>query len=77
MNNPLTRSVQIIELIYVEERVGDGSEKYPFGLKVSLFTPDGECVADEKMSWEGKNLKEFYPEYINESTGLPAKRRHI
>lgn len=73
MMHPLTRTVQMINLIYSEERVGDGSEKFPFGLKVELHTPSGKCVASKMMPWEGKNLIEFYPKYIDESTGLKMK----
>lgn len=69
----MTRTVQMVNLIYTTERVGDGSTEFPFGLKVELHTPSGQCVASKMMPWEGKNLIEFYPQNFDESTGLKMK----
>lgn len=70
MVHPLTRKVRMIQLIYSEERVGDGTDKYPFGLKIELHTPSGQRVASKMMPWEGKNLIEFYPQNFDESITL-------
>ena len=55
---------KVIQLILSEERVGLGKEGDPLRLLKTLHTFDGELVAHQYTEWDGKNLKEFYPENL-------------
>lgn len=57
-------STKVIQLIYTDEVVGDGTEEKPMQRVARLFTLDGECVAKEFADFQGTNLKQFYPDKI-------------
>lgn len=53
---------KIIELIYTEASIGDGTQDSPYRLTPQLWTKDGKLVAEKDMQSPG-NAK-FFPENL-------------